>query len=206
MPRASVPNPLHHALLGLVSRRPLSGYEILKRFSRSIVFFWSAQRSQIYAELKRMERLGLLTSRLAVQGGRPTKRAYAITPAGRAVLRTWLDRPTPLPPIKDPLLLRTFFADLLPPERAAEYLRDHGEAHARLAGEFEEISRQLERRHGPLAATDDRALFFGWLVLEHGIRYERMYADWCRWAAGEVKRRGRPRGVAPSPADFVITS
>ena len=68
---------LHSALLGLLARRPLTGYEILKRFTRSVVFFWHAKRSQIYAELKRMERLGFVTSRVTVQ---PLLRASARFP------------------------------------------------------------------------------------------------------------------------------
>src|SRR3989304_9849086 len=63
MPPATASITLHYALLGLLARRPLTGYEILKRFTRSVVFFWNAKRSQIYAELKRMERLGFVASR-----------------------------------------------------------------------------------------------------------------------------------------------
>src|SRR3990172_11811440 len=63
MPPATASITLHCALLGLLARRPLTGYEILKRFTRSVVFFWHAKRSQIYAELKRIERLRFGSSR-----------------------------------------------------------------------------------------------------------------------------------------------
>jgi len=200
---------LHSALLGLLARRPLTGYEILKRFTRSVVFFWNAKRSQIYAELKRMERLGFVTSRVSVQQGRPNKRLYAITPAGKAALRLWLDRPTPAGPIKDEMLLRTFFSHVLPPPRAVAYLERHGEEHRRVLEEFEGIKAALLARYGSPETTEDRALFFGSLVLEQGIRFERMYAEWCRWAAAETARwRGRPGRAceAPSATDFIMTS
>lgn len=200
---------LQYALLGLLARRPLSGWEILKRFNRSIVFFWSGKRTQIYAELRRLERLGLVGSRLVVQGRRPNKRHYAITVAGRAALRAWLDRPTPVQPVKDEMLLRTFFADLLPPPRVASYLRRHSQEHQRVLAEFETIRAALEARYGPLAATADRALAFGYLVLEQGIRFEQMYAEWCRWAAEAVERRparpGRAAATAHTP-DFIMTT
>lgn len=209
MTRLVAPITLQHALLGLLARRPLTGYEILKRFARSIVFFWHAKRSQIYAELQRMERLGLVSSRLAVQARRPNKRLYAVTPAGHEALATWLDRATPAGPVKDEMLLRTFFADLLPSARAAEYLRRHGEAHRRVLEEFEATRAALRARYGDPLETEDRALFFGALVLEQGIRFERMYADWCEWAAGETERRadGRHRAAdAASAADFIMHS
>ncbi len=209
MAPAAPPITLHHALLGLLARRPLSGYEILKRFSRSIVFFWNAKRSQIYAELKRMERLGLVSSRLTIQQRRPNKRHYALTPVGRAALRAWLDTPTPIAPIKDEMLLRTFFADLLAPARAALHVRRHGEQHRRVLAQFEAIRASLEARYGPPGATGDRALFHGYLVLEQGIRFERMYAEWCEWAAEQIDRRhgrsGRP-AEGPSATDFIMVS
>ncbi|HET7873887.1 MAG TPA: PadR family transcriptional regulator [Methylomirabilota bacterium] len=207
---ASVPpGPLRCALLGLLNRRPLTGYEILKRFNRSIVFFWHAKRSQIYAELKRMEGLGLVTSRVTPQTGRPDKRAYAITQAGLAVLRGWLDRPAAVGPIKDEILLRTFFSDRLSSARAAADLRRQAREHQRVVEEFEGIRAALRARYGPLESSDDRALFFGYLVLEQGIRFERMYGEWCEWAAAAVQARrsqaSRP-AVDPVAADFIMTS
>ncbi|MBI2528811.1 MAG: PadR family transcriptional regulator [Candidatus Rokubacteria bacterium] len=208
MPEKPDPLTLQHALLGLLARRPLSGWEILKRFGRSVVFFWNAKRSQIYAELKRMEGLGLLVSRVTVQQRRPNSRRFAITAAGETALRSWLDRPTPVAPIKDEMLLRTFYADLLPPERAVLYLRGHGGEHRRIQEEFEEIKAALEARYGALPETSDEALACGYLVLEQGIRYERMYAEWCEWAAAQLQHRGARTGAARAtdPADFIMTS
>lgn len=203
------PATLHFALLGLLSRRALTGYEILKRFRRSIVFFWHAERSRIYAELGRLERLGLLRSEVTPQAGRPNQRRYTITPSGRAALSEWLDAVPPAGPVKDEMLLRTFFADLLPHGTAASSLRRHGEHHRRVLAEFEAIKAGLQARYGPPLESDDRALFFGSLVLEQGIRSERMYAEWCEWAAEQTERRGAgPESVAPGSADtdFIMTA
>jgi PadR family transcriptional regulator AphA len=203
------PSPLRCALLGLLNRRSLTGYEILKRFSRSIVFFWHAKRSQIYAELKRMESLGLVTSRVTPQTGRPDKRAYAITPAGLAVLRAWLDRPIAASAIKDETLLRTFFCDRLPPARAAADLRRQAREHQSVLEEFEGIRAALRARYGPPESSEDEALFFGSLVLEQGIRFERMYGQWCEWAAAAVEARRSQafrRADQSVPADFIMTA
>jgi DNA-binding PadR family transcriptional regulator len=200
---------LRYALLGLLARRPLTGYEILKRFTRSIVFFWNAKRSQIYAELRRIEHLGLVTSQVEIQQGRPNKRKYTMGPAGGEALRKWLDAPAPLQPIKDEMLLKTFFSDPLPPARVADRLRRRAEEHDRIVAEFEGIKASLEARWGPLETTADRPLAFRYLVLEHGIRFERLYADWCRWAATAVEARPAvpPEDAAsPTGADFVVSA
>ena len=201
------PIALQHALLGLLARRSLTGWEILKRFRRSIVFFWHAERSQIYAALKHLEGLGLVRSRLGVRGARPATRRYAITPAGRAALVAWLDRPTRAQAVKDEMLLRTFFSDVLAPARAGQYLRSHAGDHRGVLAEFEAIRAALEARYGDLGSTDDRALAFGYLVLEQGVRFERMYAEWCEWAADAVERRCPAPGRARDSrgADFILT-
>jgi DNA-binding PadR family transcriptional regulator len=206
---AREPTTLHFALLGLLSRRALTGYEILKRFRRSIVFFWHAERSRVYAELGRLEGLGLLRSEVTPRAGRPNQRRYTITTSGRAALREWLEAAAPDSPVKDAMLLRTFFADLLPPGATVSSLRRHAERHRRVLAEFEAIREALQARYGSPLESADRALFFGCLVLEQGIRFERMYAEWCDWAAHQTERRGAgPDGVAPAAADidFIMTA
>jgi non-ribosomal peptide synthetase component F len=42
---------LRYALLALLSRRSLTGYELTKRFYGSVAFCWHAHQSQIYADL-----------------------------------------------------------------------------------------------------------------------------------------------------------
>lgn len=205
--RAATPTTLQYALLGLLARRPLTGYEILKRFSRSVVFFWHAKQSQVYAALDRMERLGLVTSRVVVQRQRPNRRHYTMTAAGRAALRAWLEREAPVQPLKDEMLLRVFFSDPLPPEQVAQGLLRHGEAHERVRAEFEAIKAALEARCGPIGTIADRPLAFRYLVLEQGIRLERMYADWCRWAAGALRRmRPATPSAARTVADFIVAA
>lgn len=196
---------LQCALLGLLARRPLTGYEVLKRFGRSVVFFWNAKQSQIYAELRRMERLGLVRSRVEIQRRRPNRRHYAMTAAGRAALREWLEAPTPAQPIKDEMLLRTFFSDALEPARVAAGLRRHADVNERVLAEFESIKAALGARYGSIETTVDRPLVFRYLVLEHGIRFQRMYVDWCRWAVGALERARPGRAsAAPSGADLIV--
>ncbi len=201
------PTTLQYALLGLLGRRSLTGYEILKRFTRSVVFFWHARQSQVYAALDRMEQLGLVSSRVEVQRQRPNRRHYTMTAAGRAALRNWLERETPVQPVKDEMLLRVFFSDPLPPHKVAASLLRHGMAHDRVRAEFEAIRSALEARYGPIGTTADRPLAFRYLVLEQGIRVERMYAEWCRWAAEALERiRDRSRSPTRSGADLIVSA
>ena len=53
---------LRFALLALLGSRPMTGYDLSKHFSQSVAHVWHAPDSQIYPELNRMERDGLLES------------------------------------------------------------------------------------------------------------------------------------------------
>ena len=73
---------LDHILLGLL-REPQSGYELKAAFDLSLNYFWPAELSQIYRNLKRLEADGAVTSRSAPSEKGPERRVYSLTPAGR---------------------------------------------------------------------------------------------------------------------------
>ena len=80
---------LPHILLGLL-RKPASGYDLKTEFERGIRHFWSAELSQIYPTLKRMEGLGWLSSATEPSARGPDRRVYTRTEAGRDELLRWL--------------------------------------------------------------------------------------------------------------------
>lgn len=43
---------LKYAILGLLNKEPMTGYDIGKEFSKDLGEFWTAKHSQIYPELK----------------------------------------------------------------------------------------------------------------------------------------------------------
>jgi len=79
------------AVLGLLSERPMSGYDVLTATKLSVGQFWSMSRAGIYRELERLERLGYVTGSDVAQQDRPAKRIYELSPAGRDALQQWLD-------------------------------------------------------------------------------------------------------------------
>src|SRR3954451_3279874 len=159
------------AVLGLLARRELSGYDLVKAADRSVGFFWTPARSQLYALLPKLVDRGLLRARRIEQDKRPDKTLYRITPAGRAALREGLMQPSP-PVNRNPLELRIFFGDHLPDgavrsmiEARAEHAREH-------LAELEEI----ERRPG---VTDDTSPY---LTLLAGKEDAKATIRWARQA------------------------
>lgn len=81
---------LRFGLLGLLTYCPMAGYDLKKIFEDSVNYFWSAQTSQIYRELKLLESSGHVTSVVEPGSAGPNKRVYSITESGRQELRAWL--------------------------------------------------------------------------------------------------------------------
>ena len=80
---------LEHILLGMM-RKPCSGYDLRQEFEMGAKHFWSAELSQIYPTLKRMEGRGWLESQLEPSPKGPDRRVYQRTKAGQEVLHEWL--------------------------------------------------------------------------------------------------------------------
>ncbi|WP_282780852.1 MULTISPECIES: PadR family transcriptional regulator [unclassified Nocardia] len=117
------------AVLGMLSHADeLSGYDLKKWADWSLQFFyWSPSFSQIYAELKRLEKHGYATSRTVVsEDGMRGKRMYAITESGREAAAHWVNHsPVEAPVLKHSVMLRAWLGHLAEPERMREILSQH---------------------------------------------------------------------------------
>src|SRR5689334_22534988 len=81
-----------YAVLGLLSVRPWTTYELAKQVQRSLNWFWPRAERKLYDEPKRLVDQGLATAKRERTGQRP-RTLYDITAAGRAALAAWLSEP-----------------------------------------------------------------------------------------------------------------
>jgi DNA-binding PadR family transcriptional regulator len=178
---------LGYAILGLLARRPSTGYQISRAMQRPVGYFWTARHSQIYPELAELESEGLVRGRVIEgPGPRDTKR-YAITAAGRNALRAWLDSPLPDQAPKDELMLRVWSLWLLSPDRARELIRT---VRDRLQAELDILLIEQEDFHTmPDAITDPGNSAFGeYATLRWGLARRRAFLDWCDWLLDRLSR------------------
>lgn len=115
---------LQHAILGLLSLQPMSGYDLGRAFAGSVAHFWHADRSQIYRTLARLEERGAIETETISQDGRPDRKLHSPTAAGEAELREWLDSPLEPEQSKEPFLARLFFAEQLGADGVARLLEE----------------------------------------------------------------------------------
>ncbi|MDO4258653.1 MAG: PadR family transcriptional regulator [Actinomycetaceae bacterium] len=118
---------LKYAILGLLSDRPMSGYDLNKAFMMSAAHFWYADQSQIYRTLERLQSKGLIHTTEIPQKGKPTRNEHSLTDAGRAELMAWLSTPLEEEKTKSAFLARLFFIAPLGTEAVLRLLRQRVE-------------------------------------------------------------------------------
>jgi len=103
---------LRDALLGLLNHRPMTGYDLKKILDHPMGFFWVAQMSQIYRELNKLEKKGLVKSEIVPQEKRPDRKVYQLTKEGEKIFLNWLNKfPNQLSETsRSQFLMRIFFS------------------------------------------------------------------------------------------------
>jgi DNA-binding PadR family transcriptional regulator len=182
---------LEHAILVSLSERSGSGYELARRFGKSIGFFWSATHQQIYRVLKRMADEGWGHAELVGQDSRPDKKVYRVSPTGRAELTRWLAEPAEPLVYRDELMVKIRGAALGDPAAVADEVARHRAWHAeRLA-----VFREMQRTAFPEPTTLSGQTLHQYFVLRGGIRAEEGFVQWC----DEVLQAMRRDSGHPTP-------
>ena len=178
-----MPSTLGYALLGLLARKPQTGYELAQELRIPIGYFWSASHSQIYPELARLEADSLVHSRVVPgPGPRDTKR-YTLSAAGRRALTAWVVMPAELEESRSEELLKTYSLWLADPPEAREMISALRERHREMLSRYEEIAAEIEDA-GPLDPATPR--FFDYATLRRGLSFERHAIAWCDWLLGAL--------------------
>lgn len=187
---------LEHAILISLSERAGSGYELTRRFGRSIGFFWGASHQQIYRTLGRMADHGWITAEDVPQRGRPDRKVHRVTKEGRAELERWLAEPSPVATLRDELAVRLRGAAYLPDlSPLVADVRRHRDEHASRYAVYLEI----EARDFPEPAALEGQRLHQYLVLRGGIRVEQGFVEWCEDILSALVPDEIPPPTIPSP-------
>jgi DNA-binding PadR family transcriptional regulator len=179
---------LGYALLGLLARGPLSGYDIAAQLKQGVGPFWHARHSQIYPELARLAADGLVSHVRVEQHDRPDKKVYSLTPAGQSALEAWLTSPLPREPQRDELTLRAYSIWRAEPLRAAALFREQERLHRAQLDLYQGYRQQMEREWAAQLTRPDTPEFASYATLRRGLGFERDLADWCAWLADALER------------------
>ncbi|GMU66636.1 MAG: hypothetical protein AMXMBFR36_29100 [Acidobacteriota bacterium] len=203
MPRI---NKTWFAILGLLTWKPMSGYDIKRLIEIGLSYFWHESYGALYPTLERLVAEGYATRRDAPRQGKRERHLYAITAKGRRQVDAWLRRPADLPRSRNELQLKFFLSSRRPPGEAIrlleEYRRQQREIRATYAESEtilrravadaalpEEIERVLpgDEPRRPAVERRREALVF-LLTLRHGVRMVEARLAWCDEALDALRR------------------
>jgi len=185
-----------HALLISLIEKPSSGYDLARRFDRSIGYFWHATHQQIYRELGRMADHGWIAAEDAGPAAetdpgaaerRNRKKIYRVLPAGREELVRWVLEAGAGLDQREEILVKLRADAAIGPLGLADEMRRLIDLHqARLKTYLE-----IEKRDFS-AARLDRAQQIQYAVLKRGIRFEQ---DWVAWGNELLPLLAVPHGA-----------
>lgn len=190
-------NRTRYAALGALTVEPMSGYDLKRFFEQGVSFFWAESYGQIYPILKQLKAEGLVADAedqgggakaRAGEGAHPRRAVYAITPAGREALATWLAEPAePQAGRRLEILLKLFFARQGGPGAAARLVADFRAHHAALLATYAATEARLRADH-----PDHPDLPFWLLTLSYGQHVSRALVAWCDGAAHTLATSSTP--------------
>ena len=100
-----------YALLGQLSLRPWSTYELAQQKVRYFRYVWPRAESAVYREVKRLANDGLIEG-TREQTGKRSRTVYSITDAGLEELKAWLDTPVSPFAVEFEGMIRLFVAQI----------------------------------------------------------------------------------------------
>lgn len=114
---------IHYTILGLLSEKPMTGYDIKKKMQDSLYIYWSGNNNQIYKALLQLRSYDYVKSETLHQDGTPSKKICYITEKGSAALHEWICSTQPgAPEFRKPFIIQMAYAGKLKKAQIEELL------------------------------------------------------------------------------------
>ena len=142
-------NKTRFAVLGLLSIRPMSGYDLKQVIEASTRNFWNESYGQIYPVLRELTTNGLTTRDEDNREGGRARHIYTLTPRGREELQKWLVEPVERQQVRNELLLKLFFGAQVPIEVSIGHVERFRARQERALRRYEEVEAAMNARERP---------------------------------------------------------
>ena len=172
-----------YVILGMLSVRPMSGYDIKKGIEESISNFWTESYGQIYPMLKSLVSQKLVTKTVERGTGKPDRHVYALTEAGRRALRQWLTEGVVPKVERNELLLKLFFGEEVETAANIELVEQYRGHQRHLLERYRVIEKEIKDRYG-----EDSNLPYWLMTVSYGQHVTRALLRWCEETLGKLHR------------------
>ena len=190
---------LDHILLGLL-REPATGYDLKNAFSEHARHFWSAELSQIYPTLKRLEQRGLLRSRVEPSPKGPNRKVYSLTDGGREELLRWLHTDPAVGTERFAYLAQLYFMDAIGDiHETRAFMTTLRERLVQWLAQLQAVERDVTTTYGSAPERYSDGGFHRFAALRMGIHSIGSKVAWCDETIAAIDRRLATTGGAGDP-------
>ncbi|MGQ0832680.1 MAG: PadR family transcriptional regulator [Microthrixaceae bacterium] len=176
-------SPTSYAILGLLSLRSWTTYELTEQMRRALGRFWPRAESGIYTEPKKLVAAGYATVDTEYVGQRQRQR-YTITAAGRRAVREWIPTPGAPPQVEFEQLVKVFFAELGTRADLLRTLRTIKEENEDRSAAVQNIPHEYLENRGDYPQRLPWILITGQFIVE----WEQLIDRWSTWAIDLVEQ------------------
>ena len=186
---------LSYAILAALVNQSCSGYDLVKRFNKSVECFLSASHQQIYKALAKLEADEFVSAEKIEQENRPNKKLYTVTELGRQALQQWIGEAEDVAPLKSDLLVKLSVGHTVPTETLLETLETYYQQHREKLKNYQSVSKQFAQL--PQLSRESQ---FQYLALRAGIRQQLAWIAWCEEAMSFLGQPVSMRENASAPS------
>jgi len=170
-------NTTQFVILGMLSREPMTGYDIRKRVKSRMGSFWDVNYGQIYPTLRALEKEGYVTKKVEIMENRPNRKVYSITNKGIIKLQKWLLKPAKPDKVKIETLLKVAFGEHLPKEEIIKHIQELKNRSISRLEHTSSIEKEVRKQ-----LSKNESYFFPLLTVLLGKNLEQAAIEWANTA------------------------
>ncbi len=166
-------NKTQFAILGCLSIRPMTAYDIKSFMARSTNYFWMEYEAQLYPTLKKLNKAGYVECREldAQKGG--VRALYCITDKGLKFLAEWISKKTEQTSYRNEFLLKLFFGNQVDKKIILKHIETYKQEAIEQVNQFEAIEHEIQankkiKRKPYILAT-----------IRYGVHITKAEIAWC---------------------------
>ncbi|GCE26499.1 PadR family transcriptional regulator [Dictyobacter alpinus] len=177
-----ISEPAEYVILGLLNTQPMHGYEMFQLIeSGTLGQIIHLEMSQMYAFLKKLERLNYIEAKIEPQGTRPPRKIFQLTPQGHDIFLQWAVEPVEKPrDIRILFLIKLYFVQRLQPAKMGPLLEQQ------ITACMQFLQHLKSKQQIPILHSAD-AQFFDNIVLSSRIHQTQALLEWLHELQLEVK-------------------
>lgn len=170
----AIRNKTRYAIMGVLTVKNCSGYDIKKYCDRILTHFWNENFGHLYPVLKQLLSEGVIVKSDDASDSR--KIIYSISEKGRQEFMEWLMKSPEYQPARSEFLLKLSFSNIQPIENTIQMIMDYRKMHLERLDKYLDMEKFLQE-DASISGHSQKPYIKA--PLRYGILSTRAVIEWC---------------------------